>query len=257
LLDLDRSSSANEITQDAGQIFFTQGNAQQFAVGDKQVTGDFSISYTPFSGPGGERIAFGIGAAGHGQILYGFVINNGSIFVCDTPNVTRGVFAYPTLRGSFGTFSTASDLSIRRVSGVLQFWINGVLRWSVTPPLGQLRFDLIFSPYNTNWDGSLWTANRRCPMATIVTNGTDNAVKIGRSINNTGAFNPQFFTIDSDTRNTNFVTIGGVPAIAYRYDGTPPGATEVGIDPYMGTLHFNPADEGKTVSATYTYMTHE
>ena len=254
-LDLIRCSSS-DITIAANQVIFDGANPQQYAVGDKHVTGNFSISYTPFNSPNAHYIAFGIGHASTGQILYGFVINNDSIYICDTPNDTYGVMAYPTYHGSFGSFSSSAALDIRRVAGVLQFWVNGVLRWSVTPPLNQIRWDLICSPWNDS-NMLYWTTQRTCPMVTIVANGTDNAVKIGHQIDSSGSYNPLFYAIDGDTRNTNTVLINGTPAIAYHYDGTFPGATEVTIDPYMGTLHFNPADEGKTVQAVYTYMTHE
>jgi len=254
-LDLAKSS-CSDITYVGNQFIFNGGNPQQWATGDKQVTGNFSISYTPFNSANARYIAFGLGHASTGQISYGFIISNDSIYVVDTPNESLGIFAFPATHGSFGNFSTASALDIRRVGGVLQFWVNGVLRWSVTPPLSQLRWDLIMSPYN-DWNLNYWTANRTCPACTIVSNGSDNTIRIGKAIDHSGSYNPLYYAIDSDTRNTNTVLIGGVPAIAYRYNGAFPGANEVTIDPYMGTMHFNPADEGKTVSAVYTYMTHE
>lgn len=254
-LDLNRSSS-NDITLVSNQFVFAGANPQQFAIGDKQVTGSFEVSYTPFNNALGKYIAFGIGHASSGQILYGFIINNDTISVCDTPNDTLGVFAYPSLHGSFGTFSASTDLTIKRVGNQLQFLVNSSIVWTVNLPASQIRFDLICTPYN-DYQPVNWLANRICPVTTIVSNGSDNAVRIGQSIDSSGSFNPLFFAIDSDTRNTNTVTIGGTPAIAYHYDGTSPGPTEVTIDPYMGTLHFNSADQGSTVSAIYTYLTHE
>ena len=255
-LDILRSS-ANDITLVGGQFVFNGCNPQQFAVGDKQVTGSFNVSYAAFNSVHAHYIAFGIGHAGSGQICYGFVISNDSIYICDTPNDSTGIFAYPSLHGSFGNFSTSTTLAIQRVGGILEFLVNGVVKWTnATMPLGQLRWDLICSPYG-DWQPTDWTNGRICPATTVITGGNDNAVKIGTALSSTGAFNPLFFWVDSDSLNVNTVTIGGTPALAYHYDGTAPGATEVGIDPYMGTMYFNTADEGKAIAATYTYLTHE
>ena len=135
-------------------------------------------------------------------------------------------------------------MSIKRIGNAIQFIVNSVVRWTATIPLGYQRFDLICQPYR-DWVPT-WPGGVICPKTIIAVNGSDNAVRLGNQITSSGSYNPLFYAVDSDTRNTNTV-IGGVSALAYKYDGTAPGAGEVGIDPYMG----------KSLSAQYTYMTHE
>lgn len=270
-LDAARSMPITGITVNgSNQFVFAGQNPQQAGIGNKQVTGVFDIQYTPFNSALGKNICFGIGHASTGTMLYGFVINNDGIYIYTDAVDGKGPYNTPgpsgwTSHGSYGTFSTALDLRIKRdIAGVLSFYVQNaadgvpLLKFSVTPPLTQQRFDLICSPWSGN-DPLTWLANRTCPATNILLNGTDAAVKVGTLAGVSGAYNPLFYAIDNDSRNNLSVVIGGTPALAYRAvtDNVPAAAGEVSVDPYMGLMHFNAADVGKTVSATYTYMTHE
>lgn len=259
-LDTLRSQPTSGITVNgSNQFVFAGQNPQQAAVGDKQVTGNFEVEYTPLNNALAQNICFGVGHASTGMILYGFVIDANAIRVYTggtAEEAVRGPFENASIGGSVGTFSTATSLKIRKVGGAIQFVVNGSQVATVTPPAGQLRYDLICSPWSTSTN-TTWLANRICPATTIISNGSDNAIRTGTMIGGTASYNPLFYAIDTDSRGALSVLINGVAAIAYRVAGEAPGASEVTVDPYMGTLHFNAADAGKTVSAIYTYLTHE
>jgi hypothetical protein len=255
-------SSSTAITQNgSNQFVFPGGNPGQYAVGDKQVTGDFTVEYTPTAGC--TYVAMGIGHAGTGTVMYGFTIaGDGQIYTTKTGNDDAGpMLNYTTWNasGAHGALSAATTVTLQRVGVRLNMLVNGsVVDW-VDLPGAKTRWDLISQTW-CNYTARMnegWQLNRVAPACTITTNGSDNAVSLGTFFTATGAFNPLYYAVDSDTRNINTVTINGNPVIAYHYDGTLPGINEVTIDPMMGTLHFNAGNVGQAITAAITYMTHE
>jgi hypothetical protein len=95
------------------------------------------------------------------------------------------------------------------------------------------------------------------PIPNVVSNGSDNAIKLGSSSSGSGAYNPKFFCIDADIMNGITGNINGVPFTNISTDGTAPIQGGIAVSPYTGSISFHPADEQLSVSIKCTYITHE
>jgi hypothetical protein len=270
-IDLNRSNAASRTTLDANNnTVFLDQNGSQFSVGDKTVIGDFVITYGwDNTNVNMKDIEFGIGYVGvagsldqngRSGIVWGFSIDS-----TVSPGIGHAHAIYPPngltppINGGadLGPASNVTSLGISRVGGVIQLIVNGVpiTNSFFQPNPAQSRFNLICTPTNV-WNPAAAVANRTCPAATIVSNGSDNAIVAGNGTT-TGYFNPLFLAIDTDAQGAVSANINGVSAINIHVDGTAPLPGEVSVDPYMGTFIFNVADQGKAFSANYTYLTHE
>jgi len=247
-LDAVRSCNTTAVsTNGSNQFVFAGENHGQYAVGVQQVTGLFQITYTPTSDTLCRGVYFGVGyGATHGLLYYFEVDVNGTVFV----NRAGGS------RISIGA-TTSNTLSIRRTSTTqIDFLSNGVVLATGTVAAGLLRFDLLYMTQG-DWQPQYMIANRLTPATTITTNGSDVSLKIGSSGAFTGAYNPKFYAIDDDTRGALTMTIDGIAVSAIRKLGEAPNPGEVSVQPHMGLFQFHSADVGKSVAATYNYMTHE
>ena len=81
-------------------------------------------------------------------------------------------------------------------------------------------------------------------------------VDIGDPVAQTGRFDPKFRKLVTfpDFRPQNTVTIDGVQAVINYHNTQPPAPGEVNVLPYSGRLWCNPADVGKTISASFIYV---
>ena len=231
-------------------ITFPTEAGLQYAVGDKQVSGDFDIEYSTadFKGPKTTHsAAFGVGKPGiSGLPQFGFVFSAGNLYAWDSVSATSV------------NATGMTSMHLRRVAGVLQLVINNNVVFTGDPArtrirAGDLRLNTMFSLWQ-HTDPSYMLPNCRMPVTTVVTNGSDNAVFVGD--NTVGVASPRFLAVDADSVGLNTVSLDGVPAVV-KADGTAPAVGEVAIDGYMGALYFNPADAGKALAAKITFQQSE
>lgn len=244
-------SSGGAFVNGIGEIVLPGDNARQAAVSDKQLSGDFLIDFdvTNVNTAATKRAAvFGVGRINQGgRIQYGFVFSSNELYVLDNNTTSR-------LRTATEV-PLITSMQMRRVGTTLQLLVNGVTvhtSGNAQINAGHKRLDFI---WNT-WDHSnpQWLlGGTNCPKTTVVSNGTDNAVFFGDPNAKTGAFHPRFYSIDMETPGATTVEIDGVPAVI-KVDGTEPSPGEVLIDTRMGCMYFNVADQGKTLTAKYTYL---
>jgi hypothetical protein len=261
-----KSNSTDTEQDESDNIIFLDQNGLQFSVGDIDLVGDFNVTFA-FDPENANmtNIQFGIGYAAFGIPLYSFIVGSDNNLHIQYPNSSY-VYANSNQFSSqnLGAASAVSSLAITRTSGVVGFVVNGspvsLTQDRLSIGVAYSRFNLISTPAffgNGNTNASKLLANRTCPAATIVSNGSDNAIIAGNAEAETGYYNPLFCAIDTDARNGISVLIAGVPATSIHVDGTVPGPGEVSVDPFMGTFVFNTGDQGKSFFAIYTYLTHE
>lgn len=267
--DLSRCNSLDFTMNASNQVVFSDENGQQRWIGDKELVGDFKVTWTLANIPEIRDVFFGIGV-GDTHLQGGWVIDDvGTIWVNYVDQAGNWRFVSTKLvNGSsvaIGTKGTVTTLGVARVgTQQYQFLVDDVV---ITPnsgggtslpafaPAGRTRHDVICTPFDTHVS-SRQIANRTVPQASIISNGADNAIKIGTALDNTGAFNPKFMAIDTDLRGGIVATIAGVPALV-KTDYSAPAVGEVSLDYLKGSFIFNPTDEGKAFSVNCTYLTHE
>lgn len=243
-------SSAGVTINIDNEVIFSGLNTRQYAIGDKEVTGDFiiSLNVTNVNATDVRNAAmFGVTRVDHinnGIIQFGFMWSGGQLFWYDNGTTT-----------SIANPASASMLEIRRTSGVLELVRNGtVVRThnnSVIRP-ADYRLYTMFGVRDTRntvpYEGGI-----RVPAATITSNGSDNAVYFGNSISGSGAYNERFYGLDVWTTGATTITLNGVPA-TIKTDGTAPGEGEITVDGLKGIMYFNSADAGKALAANYLYQ---
>jgi hypothetical protein len=264
-IDTLRSNSLDTSLDGSNNTVFHDQNGMQFSVGNIELIGDFSITYGYNHTNPLMDVTIGIGSAGAGVInqnqqiaciQFGFSIQQSTNIIYALYLLSDGVtFGSQNL----GSVSSVTSLGINRVGTAIQFVVNGspvtINQQMMAVGLGKTRFQTICSP--NDWPQiANQVANRVAPAVTVVSNGQDNAIVAGNGTS-TGYFNPLFIGIDTDARGGISAMIGGSPVTNIHVDGTAPAAGEVTVDPFMGTFVFNAADQGKSFSAVYTYLTHE
>lgn len=222
----------------------------QYAIGDKQVTGDFEISYdtTGMSNTAALTTHTNFGVTKKAlldQRFFGFHISNGLFYVAQGSSFTNiSVYNYDV-----------TSLKIKRVAGVLTLWVNNTLRLTNNPAVSgiranDLRLDVV-SYIPNNAVPTMCLANRLAPVTVITVNGSDRMAYVGNSTNGSGNFHPRFcaqlFAAETS------VNLAGVAATINSQapgavDGVvAPLAGQVQVDLESGAYYFNVADEGKAI----------
>lgn len=224
-------------------ITFPGMNSRQYLVGDKMVTGDFTINYSTSNIS--QYVGFGIGVTNH-SVKLGFIVTNSTTaYICVDGAVGNS-------GNTIHSGSTITSLAISRVGSTVTLLINNVVKYTsndtqVSNTLPLYVVAMTKDVYDTNPSANSMTA----PVTTIASNGSTNTVFVGNPNNNTGAFNSKFAWID--TYAPLLVTLNGIPAVV-KTDFTSPSPGEVSINPYVGSLTFNNSDAGKTIAASFTYQ---
>lgn len=243
-------SSAGSYLNASGQFQFPAEAGVQYVIGDKELSGDFELSYD-VTGINttvelNTHTAFGVGKPStFATMFFGFQLANKILYFYNGATYTN----------SYTALSNVASLKIKRTLGVLSLLINDrvVLTNDYTLTGIRSRDDRLavvgFEPQTINIAQMI--PNRLCPKATIVTNGSDRMVYFGNPSTKTGTFGKRFCGEIILLETT--VKLNGVLA-NLKSDGTEPAAGEVTIDTQMGSMYFNAADEGKAIAATTTWQ---
>lgn len=251
-VDFTRASSNVTVNVD-NEVIFSGLNSRQYAIGDKEVTGDFVITVDPtnINAANVRNAAFvGVTRADYaysGQPQFGWFTSAGRLYWFD--NGALGEVSNPP---------SATTLLIRRTAGTLELVRNGTVERTHNNSairIADYRLSTMFGIWDfmvtTNYNGGI-----RCPKMTITSNGSDRAIYFGNPVTNTGSYNSRFCGVDAYSTGATTVTLNGTPA-TLKTDGTAPGPGQITIDPTRGIMYFNAADEGKTVAANYLYQASE
>jgi len=260
VIGIDQFNASNGVILDEfEQVNIPGQNVRCFAMGSKDLVGDFDIviDASRFASDIKMRrtAAFGISRGvmfNRGFIDAGFWWNDGTLYIYEQGNIFEGV-----------SLTELESLGIRRVSGTVTLLRNSVVVRTISNPAAALllqgtalRLNMIFS---NGADDAFRNATYYnpdslvvCPKTTIISNGTDIAVRLGNPITRTGAYADGLYQFDI-LSGTLEIKIDGVNA-TLKYDGTAPAAGEVSFDHLRGIAYFNAADAGKSLTAKYTYL---
>jgi hypothetical protein len=236
------------------EIIFPGQNIRQYAVGDKQLIGDFvlSIDVTNLNAADIKNAAcIGVTRRDYmatGLGYFGFICSAGILYYFD--NGTTGNIA--TISAG-----TTTSLEIRRVGATISLWRNGSnVRTMAGPNIRAADYvlDVIFGVWDHRDTTYLPVTGTRVPKATITSNGSAIYTNMGNPTTKTGMYSSRYNGVDFTTGGASTVTLNGV-TVTPKTDGTAPLAGEVTVDSIRGTLYFNSADVGKTVTSSYTYLT--
>jgi hypothetical protein len=241
------------VTIDAlDQLILPGRNSRQYAIGDKEVTGDFTIMYsvTNLNTDAMKKVStFGVCRhefAHLGKPAFGFIASENSLYWLDNDR-TGGIV---------GIDASTTSLQLRRVGGALSLYRNNTLVRAISGGSvrdGDLRLSIMSSTWDNGNIANYPVTGVKIPATTIMSNGADNAIYLGDPVQRTGAYHPRFAGIDTSLPLTTKVWLDGVAA-TIKIDGTLPAAGEVALDPIKGILYFNVVDEGKAVAASYSYL---
>lgn len=243
------NTSGNVSTNVNGDVIFPGQNNRQYAVGDKQLVGDFVLSIDVSSLNATDvRNSMMVGITREGYWFGGlpyiaWFTYAGTLYTYDGGTETA--------IGTIGTGTTS--LEIRRVGPTITLWRNGVIARTITSTgirINDLNLDVMYSTYTTVDTVYLPVTGTRAPRATIVSNGSVIYANMGSSSLNTGYYSPRFYGVDIFYGAGSF-TMNGT-AVTPKTDGTAPLAGEITIDNVRGTMYFNSADIGKSITARYT-----
>lgn len=245
-----------------GRVRFPGNTDGQFAVGDKQVTGDFhlTISCADIADPLIiNRTVFGIGKRHKGsQPLIGIVFTSStSASVWKNPRCIGNNTSSGTAEGTniynINSLNSSSVIGIKRVGTTITITLNGNnVHTVVTTGLinnNDKRLDVVFSTFAFILGNAYRIDDSVCPVLTIAQNGSDNAVFVGDSVLETEAYDIRCRRIVPELEIN--ATLDGVYA-PVKIDGSLPVPGEVSVDFESLLLIFNEADEGKAISIDCT-----
>jgi hypothetical protein len=244
-----------------GCIAFPGNNTGQFAVGDKQVTGDFEIqiTHTGVNDPLKRGMIIGLGKINKTALpLVSILFENDdsryfSSWMLPVNNSSTSIESYQRTSYLPGNIHAAGAItSIRRLGGVIEILKDGVVIHTYPSTLideADERLDIIYFSNGHDWNHLL--ANKRCYPVTIVTNGSDNAVKIGNKALGTEGFDMNCKMVVPDAPIVGKLNGIEVPV---KVNGGYPAADEIRLDTDSLTLTFNPADQGKTIEIDCTRL---
>ena len=251
-IDVENTSSGALLNL-ANEVIFPGQNVRQYAMGNKPLVGDFiiSIDVTNLNATDIKNAsAFGVTRqdwGNSGLMAFGFYCFAGTLYWYDQGAAST--------TGSIATISagTTTSLEIRRVGSTITLWRNGSSVKTMAGTgirAGDLCLDFIRGTWDTQDITYLPNTGTRTPAATITSNGTAIYVDMGNSTTNTGRFSSRFYGIDYITPGTSTVTMDGT-SITPKTDGTAPLAGQITVDVVRGTMYFNSADIGKSITANY------
>ena len=244
-----------------GCIAFPGNNFGQFAVGDKQLTGDFEIqiTHTGVNDPLKRNMIIGLGKINKTALpLVSILFENDdsryfSSWMLPVDNSSTSIESYQRMSYLPGNIHAAGAItSIRRLGGVIEILKDGVVIYTYPSTLideADERLDIIYFCNGYDWKHLL--ANKRCYPVTIVTNGSDNAVKIGNKALGTEGFDMNCKMVVPDAPIVGKLNGIEVPV---KINGGYPAANEIRLDTDSLTLTFNPADQGKTIEIDCTRL---
>lgn len=232
-----------------------------YAYSTNRVFGDFSITGTVSPGTTNKMLCIGLSTARGGGYTYSSVPSwhddndiendigfrmNGTSFQPEVTGVTAG---------SSTTITTANTpWEIRRVGTTITFYVNGVLKHTITGNSIHSYVIRILYSYVANATQAFHTVE---PI-TVASSGVGYYTEAGDSLSGTGVFDPAFISVDdSPSAKAAFqMSLNGVPvSYVLQRATTPPGPGEVNVIGEHGDFLFNAADVGKTVTGTYRYVT--
>ncbi len=240
------------------QVTFPGETGGQFAVGDKQVTGDFEISFScaPIADTVlcNQKTIFGVGKSHLGptpMIGIGFV-NSTTAHVRINTEALENTNNFETHVYTISGLTSASTVGIKRVGSSFFIMQNGaVVHTIATSPIrpADKRLDIMFGTYRHHIGSAFRPANTFCPATTIISNGSDNVIKFGNAIAGSEAFDINCKGVVPELPVT--ATLDGVNA-PVNLDGTLPVPGTISLDKDTMCMVFDPADEGKTVTINCT-----
>lgn len=247
--------SKDAFTDASNRVTFPGNNLGQFAVGDKQVTGNFeiSVSCADIANALTDFTFVGVGKCKRGaapllelrKVSTSAVqayVRNSSVYLLSLETTSTGLTS----------LTSASTVGIKRVGNVITVTKNGVSVYTVADAgaIAELSFNRLDIMFGVGYSTQNYVAaNKFCPVTTIISNGTDNAVKLGNELAGTEAFDINCKQIVPSSPIT--VKLNGSPAIVKTVAATPI-ANEVIVDPNTMTLTFHPSDEGKSLEVDCT-----
>lgn len=251
--------SKDVFLDESNQVTFPGETGGQFAVGDKQITGDFEITFSCASIANPlcqNRTIFGIGKPHLGPSpMIGFTFNSNS---SANVRINTAALEYSTsfLNNPIDVsgLTTASTIGIKRVGATFYITKNGTNYHTLTSsPIraADARLDVMFNTYHHSLGSSFRSANTFCPSATIVTNGQDNIVKFGNSVAGTEAFDINCKGVVPELPIT--ATLNGVNA-PVKIDGSLPVPGSISLDTDTMCMLFDPTDQGKTITIDCTRL---
>ena len=250
--------SRNAFVNGSNQVVFPGNTDGQFAAGDKQVTGDFHLTVSCADIANTlirNRTIVGIGKRHKGGVpIVGIVFDSATTAVISVNTVAP----FDTATGkstpySFSGLNSSSVLGIKRVGSTITITLNGANVHTVDTSgaiaASDKRLDVMFATHYWSIGNNFRTANSTCPVVTIETNGSDNAVMFGNEIAGTEAFDIRckgvVFEIGAKAK------LDGVDAVV-KFNSTDPVPGEIAIDAETLTAVFNPADVGKPIEIDCT-----
>jgi hypothetical protein len=216
-----------------------------YAIGSLNLVGDFDVSITNVGGSGNANdVQVGIGT-----------IQAGLIFGVNLINTSSQIGLFPVDNGVIqaGTVQSTSVSDIHRftrTAGVCRYYYNGTLKYTSTNTLLQ-----VMNLYGGAYTGAGYPAlGVSFGIGTINSSGATYGALLGSSTNQTGIYDPLYFSIDLDSPLSNFynVAIGGTPVANLYGNGTSPAVGEASI--VAGAIICNATNAGQTLTATYNYL---
>jgi hypothetical protein len=243
----------------SNRIVFTGNGNEDYAVGNKQVTGDFeiSISCADIGNTLQQNKTFvGVGKAKRGSAP--------AIAIWFDSSTTATVRTIGTLTNTSKEYldaqlvqisglTTSSTVGIKRIGNTFQILKNGVSVHTVTHAsvssmirASDTRLDIMFG---VTYNSSYQLENRFAPLTSIVSNGSDNVLLIGNQVQGTEVFDVNSLSVVTELPITG--TLNGINAVV-KTDGTLPSPGEMSLDNYTFAVSFHPSDEGKNVTLSCT-----
>lgn len=242
------------------RVTFPGNNFGQFAVGDKQVTGDFEISVSCGSIANSLTTNTFVGVGKHKRsdrpLVWLQFANTTTVYINTTDSTHYRIDDTSSVNGANWAISnfavTASDtVGIKRVGTVMTITKNGVSVYTITASgirAADKRLDVMFGIGRiSNYD--YLPANKFCGATTILTNGSDNAIKMGNEVLGTEAFDINCKEVVVDCPISGKLNGVTAPVIV---TGALPSPGEISLDTDSMVLTFHPSDEGKTVEVDCT-----
>lgn len=251
-----KSKDAFADPANSNRITFPGNTPGEFAIGNIELSGDFEfrIPCTHLNNALTNRnTVVGIGDphfSGNPSIELYFYETTLRVYYFTNAHTLTGAASLTEIGGLL----TTDIVGLKRVGEVFSVTKNGV----VVATLNNGNIPLLFAKkkrYHIMFAKNYSTAqtyspsNCFCPLVTVVSNGSDNVVKIGNEVNGTEYFD---LNCKGVTEYAPIVAkLNGVPAVV-RTDNSAVVAGEVGIDLEGLYLYFNPADFGKTIELECT-----
>lgn len=238
---------------------YPQRKYNLWAYSTNRVFGDFVVTGTINSSVGTQYIELGLtvdktgAAATTYSYLWNDVPNTYTFRVYDT---YMHNYIGTTAGGPTTVIGTNTPWEIRRVGSTLTWLVNGVVRHTVTDASHHsFAIRVTFSQYI-----SASQVQVTIPPITVVSSGTGYYTEVGEPGPQTGIYDPGFLALDWSTEaagSTQYY-LDGVP-VTYTMSNsvTAPAPGEVNVMARHGTLLFNAADLGKTVTGNYIYISDE